>query len=92
LQATGVTFVVISPDDADALRAQHLPCRVIADPAGRILALLGQERRWYRFGRLPALLAVRPDGTLAGRYQGRTMADLPNLDDAIAWLKGSPSS
>jgi hypothetical protein len=83
LAATGVSVVVIGPDSAEAMRRQNLPCPVIADPEGRLLARLGQENRWYRLGRLPALLAVAPGGTVVWRHFGQSMSDLPSLDEAI---------
>ena len=80
--------MVITPDSVEAVRRQNLPCRVIADPKGRVLKILGQEVVWQRLGRMPALLAVDGDGRILAQHWGTSMRDTPNVAsvlDALGW-------
>lgn len=83
---------MVAPDPAEVVRRfwirEGLDLWVVAD-AG-LLQVLGQPRRWWP-GRLPALLAVAPGGTVVWRHLGRSMRDLPDWEQAVAalapWLK-----
>lgn len=80
--------MVVSPDPADKIRAfwesHQLPFSAIADPTGRILKMLGQESNWLKFGRMPALVAVGPDGHVLLEQRGKNMADTPNFTAIVA--------
>jgi hypothetical protein len=79
---------VVTPDGPEAVRRQNLPCRVIPDPTGRVLQILGQRSVWYRMGRMPALLAVDGEGRVLAQHWGTSMRDTPNLEavlDQLGW-------
>lgn len=75
--------VAVAPDASDALRRAALPCRVIADPEGRLLQVLGQPFSWWRLGRMPAALLVDAQGRVVWRHDGQSMRDTPAVS---AWL------
>ncbi len=82
--------MAIGPDGPRAFREyfeRHgLAFAGIPDPGGRLLALLGQEVNWLKLGRMPALLALGMDGEIVHRHNGRSMSDLPDLDEALRAL------
>lgn len=86
LREEGVDALVIGPDSREAFRRhfarENLPFRGVPDPDGALLGLLGQARSWIQFGRLPALLAVDPEGRIRLRHMGRSVRDLPDLEAA----------
>lgn len=87
----GLSALVIGPDSREAFQRhfnrENLAFRGVPDPAGTLLSLLGQERNWIQFGRLPALLAVDPEGVIRFRHMGRSAWDLPDLDAACQALR-----
>lgn len=83
LKARGVDVMVVGPDGPDAFRSyferEKLPFRGIPDRGGTLLGLLGQEQNWIKFGRLPAVLAIDPEGRVLARHMSRSARDLPDL-------------
>ena len=96
LEQEGIRVIVIAPDSKEALgayRDRHgLIVPMISDAQGTLLSLLGQQVQWWKFGRLPATLAVRGDGQVVWRQVGRTMRDIPDFSQARTWFGGEAMS
>jgi peroxiredoxin len=85
-----IGVLVIAPDAEVAVKQywqrHQLPFDVVADSAGRVLKILGQQTSVWKMGRMPALLAVNHDGQVVYEHAGRNMRDLPNWQKAIEAL------
>lgn len=90
LKRAGIEVMVLAPDRADALASywhQHaLPFRVASDPGGKTLRALGQEVRWSRLGRMPALVAVQKGGQIMATHYGTSMQDVGDTASFVARL------
>ncbi len=92
LHESKIEVIVVAPDSVDALReyrAQYgLACRMVSDHDGRLLQRLGQPVHWWKFGRVPATLAVAGDGDVVYTHVGRSVRDIPNFATAAEWFPG----
>ena len=50
---------------------------------GLMAASMSGAKPEGRQRQLPALFAVAPDGTVKYAYYGKTLSDIPKLDDAV---------
>lgn len=89
-------MVVVAPDSPQRLRQWALPCPAIADPEGTVLRALGQVVDWWRLGRMPGVLVVDRQGMVRWRHQGRSMRDVPTVQQWLAVVRriqaGEPSA
>lgn len=89
-------MVAIGPDGpaqfARYFREHQLPFRGVADPSGELLAELGQEWRLMAFGRMPAILGYRADGSEAARHLGRSARDLGDFDAVVRAILREPQA
>lgn len=80
-------MVAFTADSAQAVRAyaaSHGLFFPIAADAAEALGILKQRSSWLPFSRMPGLVAVRGDGSLALQHTSRSPRDLPNFDEMIA--------
>src|SRR5436189_5503800 len=60
-----------------------LPFHLLSDPEGRVIK---EWSVWTDAGggiARPAILAIRPDGTMGWRYVGRDLSDRPTDDEVV---------
>ena len=82
-------------DRYKVFQADSLPAMVAGDPIldkvpGGVMSMLGSAfgggSTEGRQRQLPAVLAVAPDMTVKYAYYGKTLSDMPDLQDAIGAL------
>lgn len=79
-------------DRYNVFQADSLPAMLAGDPLltqipggamGLMAASMSGAKPEGRQRQLPALFAVAPDGTVKYAYYGKTLSDMPKLDDAV---------
>lgn len=65
---------------------EHIPFPGLTDPGHAVARRYGQQVRLLRFGRMPAVLIVDPAGVIRFRHDGRSMRDIPTVDDLLTHL------
>lgn len=89
-QERGAEILAIAPDRPDAVRTywerEHIPFPGLTDPGHAVAKRYGQQVRLLRFGRMPAVLIVDPAGVIRFRHDGRSMRDIPTVDDLLTRL------
>jgi peroxiredoxin Q/BCP len=86
----GAEVVVVGPDDLKAFKTywskEQLPFVGLPDPEHRVARLYGQQVRWLKLGRMPALVVVDRQGHGRYRYYGSAMSDIPSDERLLALL------
>lgn len=89
--AEDAVIVVVAPDDPAAVKRywqQHdLPFIGLADPKHTVADAYGQQVKWLKLGRMPALVIVDKQGGTHYRHFGASMSDIPPNDDVLAVLR-----
>ena len=89
-QQRGAEVLAIAPDRPDAVRAywerERIPFPGLIDSDHAVARRYGQQIRLLRFGRMPAVLIVDPAGVIRYRHDGRSMRDIPTVDDLLTCL------
>jgi peroxiredoxin len=83
-------ILVVGPDDQTAFQnyweKENLPFIGLPDPEHRVAKLYGQQVRWLKLGRMPALVVVDKGGKVHYRHYGESMSDIPPNDEILALL------
>jgi peroxiredoxin Q/BCP len=84
-------IVVIGPEDANAFsnywRENDLPFIGLPDPSHTVLKRYGQEVNLFKFGRMPAQVAIDKDGIARFVHYGHDMSDIPANEEMLDLLK-----
>lgn len=90
------TIAVVAPHSAERVAAwwkeEGLPMIGLPDPEGTLSDRYGQELKFWKLGRMPALFVVDRTGALAFVQYGSSMSDIPEngvLLKVLDGLKGS---
>ena len=82
---------VIGPDNAAAFlnywQKNDLPFIGLPDPTHSVLKLYGQEVNLFKFGRMPAQIAIDKNGTARFVHYGHNAADIPANEEILGLLK-----
>ena len=82
--------LVIGPEDKKAFQdyfsKNDLPFVGLPDPSHSVLKLYGQEVKLFKFGRMPAMLVVDPEGIVRFVHYGHQMSDIPANTDVLEAL------
>lgn len=65
---------------------EAMPFPGLSDPASQVLKSYGQEFKWTKFGRMPALIIVDTDGVARWMHYGSSASDFPDNGDVLAAL------
>ncbi len=88
--ARDAEILVVAPDKPDAVRkyweTENLPFVGLADPDHRIARIYGQQVKWLKFGRMPALTVVDKQGYVHYQHYGESMSDIPANSQVLALL------
>lgn len=88
--ARDAQILVIAPEKLDAVRAywqkENLPFVGLADPDHKVAQVYGQQVKWLKFGRMPALVVIDKQGRTHYRHYGASMSDIPANKDVLALL------
>ena len=72
--------IVVGPDDAVSFRyhwdADHYPFIGLPDPHHEVADLYGQEIKFLKLGRMPALLVIDRAGIVRSAHYGKSMSDI----------------
>ncbi len=83
-------ILVVGPENRKAFRrywqAEHLPFVGLADPKHDVARLFGQQVKWLKLGRMPALLVIDKQGQVHYRHYGDAMSDIPPNSEILAVL------
>ena len=83
-------IVVIGPEDAAAFAAywerEELPFIGLPDPDHTVADRYGQEVKWLKLGRVPALMIIDKQGIVRYAHYGDSMRDIPANADVLAQL------
>jgi peroxiredoxin len=77
----GAEVIVVGPDNMEAFKTfwakEQLPFIGLPDPGHRVAKLYGQQVRWLKMGRMPALMVIDRQGHVVHRHYGSSMSDIP---------------
>lgn len=84
-QARDAEIVIVGPEDARAFarywEKEGFPFIGLPDPTHTVADLYGQQVRWLKLGRLPALVIIDKSGTIVYEHFGDSMRDIvPNAE------------
>lgn len=83
--------IVVGPEDAQEFRdywaENELPFIGLPDPEHSVLKLYGQEVKLFKFGRMPAQVAVDKAGVARYVHYGKSMSDIPGSDEILESLE-----
>jgi peroxiredoxin len=88
--ARDAVIVVVAPEKLDAVqsywRRENLPFVGLSDPDHEVAKLYGQQVKWLKFGRMPALAVIDKQGYVHYRHYGDSMSDIPTTKEVLAML------
>ena len=84
-------IVVVGPEGADSFsdywREHKLPFIGLPDPSHTVLKRYGQEVNLFKFGRMPAQVAIDKNGTARYVHYGHNAADIPANEEILDLLE-----
>ena len=82
--------VVVGPDNRVSFQRywakEALPFVGLADPDHQVADVYGQQIKWLKFGRMPALVVIDKQGQVHYRHYGESMSDIPPNGEILALL------
>ena len=89
--AQDTEIVVVGPDNAKAFseywQKNDMPFIGLPDPTHSVLKLYGQEVNLFKFGRMPAQIAIDKTGMARFVHYGHDMTDIPANKEILNLLK-----
>ena len=84
-------IVVVGPENANAFfnywKKNDLPFIGLPDPSHTVLKLYAQEVNLFKFGRMPAQVAIDKKGVARFVHYGHDMSDIPANKEILELLK-----
>ena len=84
-------ILVVGPEDAAAFsnywKDHKLPFIGLPDPTHTVLKRYGQEVNLFKFGRMPAQVAIDKNGTARFVHYGHDATDIPANEEILDLLK-----
>ena len=84
-------IVVVGPDNKKAFleywQKNDLPFIGLPDPGHSILKLYGQEVKLFKYGRMPAQVAIDKKGLARFVHYGHDMTDIPANEEILELLE-----
>jgi peroxiredoxin len=88
--ARDAEIVVVAPEKLDAVRdywkKENLPFVGLTDPEHEVAKMYGQQVKWLKLGRMPALAVIDKQGRIHYRHYGDSMSDIPTNSQVLALL------
>jgi peroxiredoxin len=88
--ARDAEIVVVAPEKLDAVqdywKKEDLPFVGLSDPDHEVAQRYGQQVKWLKFGRMPALAVIDKQGHIHYRHYGDSMRDIPTTSQVLALL------
>jgi len=83
-------IVVVGPDNERSFKRfweqEQLPFVGLADPDHDVADKYGQQVKWLKLGRMPALVIVDRQGHAHYAHYGNSMSDIPPNEDVLSVL------
>jgi len=90
-KAQDTEVLVIGPENSAAFmeywKEHNLPFVGLPDPKHTVLKLYGQEVNLFKFGRMPAQIAIDKKGVARFVHYGHDMTDIPENEEILSLLK-----
>jgi peroxiredoxin len=88
--ARDAEVVVVAPEKLNAVqdywKKEKLPFVGLADPDHKVARSYGQQIKWLKWGRMPALAVIDKQGRIHYRHYGESMSDIPTNSQVLALL------
>ena len=89
--AQDTEVIVVGPDNESAFsnywQKHKLPFIGLPDPKHTVLKLYGQEVNLFKFGRMPAQVAIDKKGIARFVHYGHDATDIPSNEEILDLLK-----
>ncbi len=89
--AQDTEVIVVGPDNESAFlnywQKHNLPFIGLPDPKHTVLKLYGQEVNLFKFGRMPAQVAIDKKGIARFVHYGHDATDIPSNEEILGLLK-----
>jgi len=89
--AQDTEVIVVGPDNESAFlnywQKHKLPFIGLPDPKHTVLKLYGQEVNLFKFGRMPAQVAIDKKGIARFVHYGHDATDIPSNEEILGLLK-----
>ena len=89
--AQDTEVIVVGPDNESAFlnywQKHNLPFIGLPDPKHTVLKLYGQEVNLFKFGRMPAQVAIDKKGIARFVHYGHDATDIPSNEEILDLLK-----
>jgi peroxiredoxin len=86
-QSRGAEIIALGPDGPNAFRKfwaeNDMPFIGCADIKSKAADKFHQEVNLFKFGRMPAIFVIAPDGTVRYSHFGDSMSDIPSNDTVL---------
>jgi peroxiredoxin len=90
----GTEILVLGPDGPNAFRRyweeNDMPFIGMPDIKSRIASQYDQEVNLLKFGRMPAVFIIDPNGIIRYRHYAKLMSDLPSNQELLEVLDSIP--
>jgi peroxiredoxin Q/BCP len=84
-------LIVIGPEDKSSFtewwQKGAMPFHGIPDPRHVTAMSYGQQVKPLKMGRMPALIVIDKNGLMRFRHYGRSMSDIPTVEDTFSLLE-----
>jgi peroxiredoxin len=86
-QSRGTEVIALGPDGPNAFRKfwaeNEMPFIGCADIKSRIADMFHQEVNLFKFGRMPAIFVIDPQGKIRYSHHGDSMSDIPGNEEIL---------
>ena len=83
-------IVVVGPDSRSAFEdywtKNDLPFIGLPDPEHQVAGLYGQQVKWLKAGRMPAMMLIDKVGRIRFRHYANSMADIPANQTILGFI------
>jgi peroxiredoxin len=90
----GTEILVLGPDGPNAFRRyweeNDMPFIGMADIKSKIASQYDQEVNLLKFGRMPAVFIIDPNGNIRYSHYAKSMSDLPSNQELLEVLDSIP--
>ncbi len=89
--ASGAVVLIVGPDGPHAFKKyweeNDIPFIGLPDLRSRVAARYEQEVNLFKWGRMPALFVIDPDGIIRYAHYGDSMQDIPSNEEIFDVLE-----
>jgi peroxiredoxin Q/BCP len=83
-------IIVVGPDSRSAFKdfwtKNDIPFIGLPDPEHRVADIYGQQVKWLKAGRMPAMMLIDKVGRIRFRHYANSMADIPANQTILGFI------